>query len=200
MTISIRFLSFDQFFDLPPFYLTIDLEKQSCTRKDTTSPWESTATPNNDKKSDKPTIDLAKRYSDSSKKIISKRAMKDKKFRQFRDVTVILGDSIIKDVKGWKLTEELKKVAVKSFLGATTSQIKLHVKSTTEKTPKNIILHCDTNDKNDDSKAQNIAKEIVKLTTTIINDCNSNVTVSGIVSRYGKSNEKVRSVNRLLQI
>ena len=30
--------------------------------------------------------------------------------------------------------------------------------------------------------------------------CNSNVTASGIVPRYGKLNEKVRSVDRLLQI
>ena len=33
--------------------------------------------------------------------------MKDKKFRQPIEVTVILGDSIIKDVKGWGLTDEL---------------------------------------------------------------------------------------------
>ena len=50
--------------------------------------------------------------------------MKDKKFRQSRDVTVILGDSIIKDVKSWELTDELNKVAEKSFWRATLSQMK----------------------------------------------------------------------------
>ena len=50
--------------------------------------------------------------------------MKDKKFRKSRDVTVILGDSIIKDVKGWELTDDSNKVVVKSFSGATTSQMK----------------------------------------------------------------------------
>ena len=50
--------------------------------------------------------------------------MKDKKFRKSRDITVILGDSIIKDVKGWELMDNLNKVVVKSFDGATTSQMK----------------------------------------------------------------------------
>ena len=83
--------------------------------------------------------------------------MKDKKFRQSRDVTVILGDSIIKDVKSWELTDELSKVAEKSFWRATLSQMKWHVKHTTEQNPKNIILHCVTNNINNDSEPQNIA-------------------------------------------
>ena len=116
------------------------------------------------------------------------------------DVTVILGDSIIKDVNGWELTDNSNKVFVKSFRGATTSQMKWHVNPTTEQNPKSIILHCSTNDINDDSDPQNIAEETVKLAKSISKDCNSNVTASGIVPRYGKLNEKVRSVNRLLQI
>ena len=66
--------------------------------------------------------------------------------------------------------------------------------------PKNIILHCGTNDINDDSDPKNVAEKIVKQAKSISKDCNSNVTVSGIVPRYGKLNEKVRSVNRLLRI
>ena len=62
--------------------------------------------------------------------------MKDKKNRKSRDVTVILGDSIIKDVKGWELTDDSNKVAVKSFCGATTNQMKWHVKPTTEQIQK----------------------------------------------------------------
>ena len=126
--------------------------------------------------------------------------MKDKKNRKSRDVTVILGDSIIKDVKCWGLTDNSNKVAVKPFRGATTSQMKWHVKPTTEQNPKNIILHCGTNDINDDSDPQNVAEKIVELAKSISKDCNSSFTVSGIVPRYGELNEKVRSVNRLLRI
>ena len=107
----------------PPFY-TVDLQEPSCTTKETTSLRENTATPNNDKKSDKPNKDLSKRNGNSNRKIFSKKEMKDKKNRKSRDITVILGDSIIKDVKGWELTEDSNKVVVKSFRGATTSQMK----------------------------------------------------------------------------
>ena len=86
---------------------------------------------------------------------------------------------------GWQLTDDSNKLVVKSFRGATTSQMKWHVKSTTEQNPKNIILHCGTNDINNDSDLQNIAEEIVKLAKSISIDCTSNVTVSGIVPRYG---------------
>ena len=53
---------------------------------------------------------------------------------------------------------------------------------------------------NDDSDPPNIAEEIAELAKSVSKDCNSNVTVSGIIPRYGKLNEKVRSVNRLLRI
>ena len=85
---------------MQPPYLTIDLQEQSCTRKETTLLSENTATPNNDKKSDKPKKDLSKRNINSSRKTSNKKEMKDKKFRKSRDVTVILGDSIIKDMEG----------------------------------------------------------------------------------------------------
>ena len=56
------------------------------------------------------------------KKLVVKKYMKDEKFRQSKDVTVILGDSIIKDVKVWELTDESNKAVVKYFRQATTSQ------------------------------------------------------------------------------
>ena len=75
------------------------------------------ATPNNDKKSAKPNEGLSKRNSNRSWKIRMKKEVKNKKFRRSRDVAVILGDSIITDVKGWELTDESNKVVVnvKSF-------------------------------------------------------------------------------------
>ena len=123
--------------------------------------------------------------------------MKDEKNQK---VQGRFSDSIIKDLKDWKLTDESNKVVLKSFRGAITTQMKWHVKLTTEQNPKNIILYCGTNDINDDTDLENIAEEIVELAKSITKDCNSNVTISGIVPRYGKLNEKARSVNRLLQI
>ena len=68
-------------------------------------------------------------------------------------------------MKGWELTDELNKVAVRFFRGATTSQVRWHVKPTIEKIRKSITLHCGTND----SKPQNIAEEFVELAKSITN-------------------------------
>ena len=150
MTTSNRFsvLARDNASDFQPPSSTIDLQEQLCDRKETTSLRENMPTPNNDKKSDKPNKDLSKRKGNSNRKIHSKKEMKNKKIRKPRDVTVILGDSIINDVKGWELTDDSNKVVVKTFRGTTTSQIKCHVKPTTEQNPKNVILHCGTNNIN----------------------------------------------------
>ena len=75
-TTSNRFsvLARENAFDLQPPSLTIDLQEQSCTRKETTS---IRATPSNDKKSDKPNKDLSKRNSYSSRKISCKMEVKE---------------------------------------------------------------------------------------------------------------------------
>ena len=60
--------------------------------------------------------------------------MKDKNLDvdKSRDVTLLLADSIIKDVKRWELTDESNNVVVKSFRWTTTSHMKWHVKPPTE--------------------------------------------------------------------
>ena len=132
MTTSNRFLVLarEHAHDLQPPSLTIDLQEQSCNKKETTLLCENTATPNNDKKSDKPNKNLSERNNNSSRKTSSKNEIKDKKFRKSKIITVIVGDSIIKDMKGLELTDKLHKAVAKSFRGATTSQMKWHVKLT----------------------------------------------------------------------
>ena len=79
--------------------------------------------------------------------------------------------------------------------------MKWHVKPPTEQNKiQKYHLHCGTNDINDYLEPQNKANEIVELAKSLIQDCNINVTVTGIVSRYGKLNEKVRFFNRFLRI
>ena len=45
--------------------------------------------------------------------------------------------------------------------------MKWHVKPTTEQNPKNITLHCGTNDIIDDSDPKNVVEEIFKLAKSI---------------------------------
>ena len=61
--------------------------------------------------------------------------------------TVIIGDSIIRNIQGWQLGKEVgHRVVVKSFAGATTSDMSHYVKPTLDKKPNQIILHAGTND------------------------------------------------------
>ena len=65
-------------------------------------------------------------------------------------VTVILGDSIVKDVKGWKLSDDKNKV-VKHFSGAKAKDMKSYIIPTLEQNPETIIIHYRTNDLKSDS-------------------------------------------------
>ena len=62
--------------------------------------------------------------------------------------TVILGGSMVTDVKGWELSNDQQIVVVKSFRGAKANL--MHAKLTIEKNPKNII-HCGANDLSKDA-------------------------------------------------
>ena len=58
-------------------------------------------------------------------KMIKRKHMKETKQKNKTQkkfpVTVILGDSLVKDTKGWTLCDESNKVATKHFSGATTT-------------------------------------------------------------------------------
>ena len=61
-------------------------------------------------------------------------------------MTVIVGDSMVKNVRGWDLSNQKNKVIVKSFSGATTEDMEDYLKPILRKEPKNLILHVGTND------------------------------------------------------
>ena len=61
-------------------------------------------------------------------------------------VTIILGDSMVKDIKGRKMSRSTHKVVVKHFSGAKTKGMKSYVIPTVEQRPDNIIFHTGTND------------------------------------------------------
>ena len=63
-----------------------------------------------------------------------------------KPVTVIVGDSMVKNVRGWDLSNQKNKVIVKSFSGATTEDMEDYLKPILRKEPKNLILHVGTND------------------------------------------------------
>ena len=56
-------------------------------------------------------------------------------------VPVIHGNSMIKDIKDWKMSSATPKVVVKHFSGAKTEDMISYVIPTVEQKPDNIILH-----------------------------------------------------------
>ena len=115
-----------------------------------------------------------------------------------KPVTVIAGDSIIQNIRGWNLSKT-NKVVVKPFPGATAEDMQDFIKPILRKDPENIIIHVGTNDVN--SKEPRLTAEaIVNLARQIEGDApNTNIAISGLVSRADDREGKVSSVNKLLK-
>ena len=63
-----------------------------------------------------------------------------------RETVVVAGDSILKFVKGWELSNAERNVSVKSFSGATLNDMTDFLKPTSRKQPDKLIIHASTND------------------------------------------------------
>ena len=113
-------------------------------------------------------------------------------------VTVILGDSMVKDIKGWKMSSCTHKVVVKHFREAKTKDIKSYVISTVEQKLDNIIAHTGKNDLKTIDTPEEITMAILYLAMTCKTDTNS-VFLSGIVPRSDKLNEKASKVNSIMR-
>ena len=110
----------------------------------------------------------------------------------------ILGDSMIKGIKHWKMQTKDTKVVVRSFVGAKVRQMKYYAKPAEEDNPSLYILHIGTNDLREDKSADQIADEITSLALSL-NKGNNKVTVSGICPRGDHLNAKAGNVNELLE-
>ena len=73
--------------------------------------------------------------------------------------TLIVGDSILKNIEGWRLNKRIKfSVAVKSIPGATTKGMKPHIKGCLEdNSPDSIMLHVGTNNLKNKESVEDIA-------------------------------------------
>ena len=102
---------------------------------------------------------------------------------------------MVKNLKGWELSNDKLNVGLKSFRGVKTSHMYWHVKPTIAKNPENIIIHCDTNDISKDADPEKIAADIKNLSKSFSEERGSNVIISGLVPRKGCHNAKVRNLN-----
>ena len=95
-------------------------------------------------------------------------------------VTAIVGDSMVKDIKGCKMPSHTRKVVLKHFSGSKTNDMKFYVILTVEQNPDNTILHTRTNDLKTIDTPEGITMGILSLVMTCKTDTNS-IFISGIV-------------------
>ena len=73
---------------------------------------------------------------------------------------MVVGDSTVKNVKGWELYTKDDLYLVRSFPGEKTDDIESYIKPTLKSKPERIIIYCGTNDLKN-SISQSIAKNIL---------------------------------------
>ena len=118
---------------------------------------------------------------------------------------VILGDSLVKNVRGWELKEKCghnNNVYVKCFSGANIKDMHSYAKPTIERKPNVIILHIGTNDlaprRNEAVKSEvQIAQEIIELANETRQN-GTEVVISGLVPRGDEYETKCKRVNFIL--
>ena len=69
-------------------------------------------------------------------------------------------------MKGWKLSDKKNKVVVKHFRRAKTKDMECNIIPALEQNPEAIIIHSGTNNLKRNSSPEEIAKDIINLTTS----------------------------------
>ena len=120
------------------------------------------------------------------------------------NVSVIIGDAIIKDIKrwdikGWELSNESEKFVVKFFGGATIKDMESYIQLAIERAPSNVILHCGTNDLKTSTDPEQIAENIINLAKSMKTD-DKDMIVSELAPRNDQLNKKAKEVNDVLTL
>ena len=116
-------------------------------------------------------------------------------------MVLVAGDSIVQHVHGWELSDDEMRVAVKSFSGVKTEDMKDYLKPLIRREPEEIILHVGTNNIKGQESARMVADHIVNLGLQIQeNSPKTKVTISGLILRRDSSNliAKIKHTNALL--
>ena len=110
-----------------------------------------------------------------------------------------LGDSRIKNIKGWEISKKLHNanVYVKHFSGAKVRYIKDHLKASLRENPDHFVLYVGTNNLDSDWSPDLIAKSIVNIAFSLKTDKHDE-TISNIITRNDPFMAKTNEVNKCL--
>lgn len=118
-----------------------------------------------------------------------------------RKSCIILGDSIIQHIQGFKLSKELgQHVVVKSFSGATTSDMHSYVQPTLDKysSSDTICLHIGTNDLKSSTPTE-VCDSIVDLAEKVQSFTSAEIILSELITRKDSYKNAASEVNRHLK-
>ena len=77
---------------------------------------------------------------------------------------------MVKDIKGWKMSNHARKVVMKHFSGAKTKGVKFYFTPTVEQIPDDIIIHTGINDLKTMDAPEEITMGILNLAMTCKTD------------------------------
>lgn len=131
---------------------------------------------------------------DAFKNVTYRKSNRTNKNKQKRCVSVI-GDSIVKEIKGHLLTSKNEKVVVKSFPGATIKQMYDYANPTLEMKPDTLIIHVGTNDLRNMEDDKQVADNIIDLATHRNRENEIPVIISSLTCREDRYKERIKKVN-----
>ena len=123
----------------------------------------------------------------------------EKKESDKKRYVAVVGDSILKEVKGHLLSTKKENVVVKSFSGATTKQMFDYVKPTLEMEPDQLIIHVGTNDLRKFENNDTIIDNIMKLALHCHEVSGIPVVVSSLTCRDDNFRDRILPINNALR-
>ena len=118
-----------------------------------------------------------------------------------RSTTVIIGDSIISRLQGWRMSDKKNKVIVRSFPGAKVDDLFHYVIPTLQTKPDRIIVHVGSNDlKTTEPRA--VAEKVVELCEFIeAKSPSTKILVSELTPRndFDHANDLRKQVNKIVR-
>ena len=123
-----------------------------------------------------------------------------KKSVEKKRYVAIVGDSIVKEVKGHLLSTKKETVVVKTFSGATIQQMYDYVNPTLEMEPDQIVIHVGTNNLKKCEDNQEVAKDIIDLALHCHQKNSVPIVVSSLTHRDDKYKDRIGPINEELKI
>ena len=97
------------------------------------------------------------------KKVNFRRNRKKQERKKDQIITAIVGDSMVKDIYRWDLSDNYEKFVVKQFSGSTTEDVMTYIKPPLKCNHDRFIIHVGTNDLRSDQDPETIVRNAVDV-------------------------------------